>query len=73
MLLKRRAIYDADDPLTQAGLWYKPPIVGCAQVIRAIVLGLLFSAVFLWALPQYRLSAEVAPNARATAAVADAS
>jgi hypothetical protein len=74
MLLNRRAIYYADQPLTDASLWRQIPIVKRGQIIRAIVIGLLFSAVFLWALPQYQPSAEGAPNPRATAeAVADAS
>lgn len=73
MLLKRRAIDDVDRPLTETSVWRQLPIIERGQVIRAIVFGLLFSAVFLWALPQFRLSAEVAPSPQATGTVADAS
>jgi hypothetical protein len=74
MLLNRRAIYYADQPLTETSVWRQIPIVKRGQMIRAIVLALVFSAIFLWALPQYWLAAEVAPNSRTTAAaIADAS
>lgn len=74
MLLKSRAIYYSDQPLTQAHLARPRPIAGRGQIIRAMVVGLVFAAVFLWALPQYRLSAGVAPpNPQATRVAADAS
>ncbi len=73
MLLKRRAMDDAERPLTETSIWRQLPIIERGQVIRAIAVGLLFSAIFLWALPQFRPLAEVAPNPPADETVADAS
>lgn len=73
MLLKRRAIYQSDQPLTQASLRRQLPIVRRGQIVRAVLIGLVFALIFLWAVPQHRLlyaeTQPFAPRANAAAAI----
>lgn len=55
MLLRKRAVYQVDRPLTHAVLQPQMPIAGPAQIIRAVIIGLIFALIFLWAMPQHRL------------------
>ncbi|MGO9135278.1 MAG: hypothetical protein ACLP8A_14705 [Methylovirgula sp.] len=67
MLLRKRALYQVDSPLTHIVLQPQMAIAGPAQIIRAVIVGLIFALIFLWALPQHRLL--YADNALAAAAI----